>query len=97
MDLVIAGSTSPSVSGHTRVLRWLYRRGDDSLLCELGLAIDDSVYELRFAPPYPPVGPATERFNDAVRAFQRLTAIERLLLDEGWSLESFESLRVQQS
>jgi hypothetical protein len=41
-----------------------------------------------------PVAATTELFHDAMSAFQRHTAIERLLVREGWSLERFESERV---
>jgi hypothetical protein len=33
-------------------------------------------------------------FRDAMSAFQRHGAIERILIDQGWSLERFESDRV---
>ena len=75
----------------TRVLRWTFRRADDSVICELGLDADESAYELRLNPPWNLHALTTERFDDAMPAFQRQAAIERVLIDEGWTLEGFES------
>jgi len=77
-----------------RVLRWTFRRDDESFVCELALNTDDSAYELRFNPPWNPSGDTTELFKDAMKAFQRHAAIERILVDEGWMLEGFESQRI---
>jgi hypothetical protein len=76
----------------TRVLRWTFRRADESLICELGLNSDDSAYELRLNPPGHLRTTTTERFDDAMPAFQRHAAIERRLLEDGWTLEEFESV-----
>ena len=77
-----------------RVLRWTFRRDYESLVCELALNTDDSAYELRFDPPWNPSGGTTELFPDAMKAFQRHVAIERILVNEGWMLEGFESQRI---
>jgi len=74
-------------------MRWTFRRDEDTVVCELGLNRDDSAYELRITPPWNATGVASETFNDAVAAFERHSAIERSLIEEGWSLESFESGR----
>jgi hypothetical protein len=73
-----------------RVLRWTFRRGHESILCELSLSDDHRSYELRIAPPWNPSETTTERFDDVVAAFSRHTTIERVLITEGWSLERFE-------
>lgn len=93
MALCLPASASvPSVSNRSvRVLRWTFRRGDESVACELGLNRDDSAYELRIDPPWNPTGLTMECFNDATAAFQRHGAIERALIERGWSLERFES------
>jgi hypothetical protein len=83
-------STDPAV----RVLRWTFRRDEDAVVCELGLNTDDSAYELRLNPPWNPLGVMTELFDDATSAFQRHAAIERILIDDGWMLEGFESTRI---
>jgi hypothetical protein len=76
----------------TRVLRWTFRRAHESVICELGLNADDSAYELRLNPPWNLDAISTELFDDVMQAFQRHAAIERVLLDEGWTLEGFESV-----
>jgi hypothetical protein len=77
-------------------MRWTFRRDHESVIFELGLNSDDSAYELRVTPPWNPMGIENELFDDATAAFQRHTAIERTLVEAGWSLESFESHRVRQ-
>lgn len=79
---------------HTRVLRWTFRRDDDTVICELALTGYDRGYELRVPSRWSPTGRAIERFDDALTAFQRHAMIERLLLDDGWELGAFESERV---
>ena len=80
---------------HVRVLRWTFQRDEDeTVICELGLTGEDSEYELRVPAQWNPTGAAIERFDDALAAFQRHAMIERLLLDEGWMLQGFESERV---
>lgn len=76
----------------TRVLRWTFRREQEAVVCELGLNSDDSAYELRLNPPWNLHGTTTEMFDDAMQAFQRHAAIERVLIEEGWLLEGFESV-----
>lgn len=76
----------------TRVLRWTFRRAQEAIVCELGLNQDDSAYELRINPPWNLHGTTTEMFDDAMQAFQRHAAIERVLIAEGWMLEGFESV-----
>jgi len=77
-----------------RLLRWTFRRQDEAVVCELGLNGDDSAYELRVAPEWNPTGITRELFDDAMSAFARHTAIERMLVDDGWMLEGFESERI---
>jgi hypothetical protein len=74
-----------------RVLRWTFRRAEEAVVCELGLTGDDSAYELRVSPAWNPAGITTELFDDAMSAFERHAAIERILVDDGWMLEGFES------
>ena len=75
-------------------MRWTFRREHETIVCELGLNESHTAYEMRIAPPGNPLADAPELFDDAVSAFQRHTAIERLLVGDGWSLDSFESQRV---
>jgi hypothetical protein len=76
----------------TRTLRWTFRRNCDAVVCELGLNNDESAYELRLNPPWNLHEITTEVFDDVMQAFQRHAAIERVLIDEGWLLEGFESV-----
>jgi hypothetical protein len=73
-----------------RVLRWTFRRRDETLICELGLTGRDSAYELRIKPPWDS-GATTEVFDDAMAVFTRHAVIERALILGGWTLEAFES------
>jgi hypothetical protein len=75
-----------------RVLRWTFRRAQEAVVCELGLNSDESAYELRLNPPWNLREITTEVFDDAMQAFQRHAAIERVLIDEGWLLEGFETV-----
>lgn len=88
-----AAAPAPRSDRASRVMRWTFRRDHETVTCELGLNNDDSAYELRIDPLWNPAGMTTETFNDAIAAFQRHATIERILIDEGWSLESFESGR----
>jgi hypothetical protein len=92
---ICATGRSPVSSAHQegRILRWTFRRDEDTVVCELGLNSDDSAYELRVTPPWDPAGATIEQFDDAMSAFQRHAAIERMLVDDGWLLEGFESER----
>jgi hypothetical protein len=74
-----------------RILRWTFRRDQETVVCELGLTGDNSAYELRIDPPRNPAGLTTELFDDAMSAFQRHAAIERILVNQGWMLEGFAS------
>jgi len=76
------------------VLRWTFRRNDETVVCELGLSRDHSAYELRVDAPWHPAGAAIEQFDDAISAFQRHATIERTLVGEGWLLEAFETEHV---
>jgi len=91
MALPVSRLDVPLGDRSVRVMRWIFRRHDESVVCELGLNRDDSAYELRIDPPWNPTGVGSELFNDAVAAFERHGVIERCLIEEGWSLESFES------
>ena len=94
MAFRLPASAAPAADPAYRVMRWTFRRDSETVVCELGLTSDHSAYELRVNPPWNAIANATETFNDAIAAFQRHGVIERMLIDEGWSLESFESGRL---
>jgi hypothetical protein len=89
-----AATPSAALRSSVRALRWTFRRDDESVTCELTLTPDESAYQLRIRPAWNSTG-NTELFDDAVAAFQRHAAIERALVNEGWSLERFESDRLE--
>ena len=91
MTPLISNRDGSESDRYARILRWTYGRGGEDLYCELGLTLDLSAYELRLAPPAKRDSATAELFDDPLSAFERLGAIERTLLDEGWSLESFET------
>ena len=88
-------ASDADVVHYVRVLRWTFSRGSETIRCELGLTRDDSAYQLRIDPPWNTTGVSLECFDDAMSAFQRHATIEHLLVNEGWTLESFESTRIQ--
>ena len=73
-----------------RVLRWVYTRATDSCTCELTLDAHALVYELRTSIGTPS-SPRIERFHAVGRAFQRQSTWESALIDDGWTLATFES------
>jgi hypothetical protein len=77
-----------------RVMRWTFRRDHETIVCELGLNETRSAYQICLTPARSPLSDGPELFDDAMSAFQRHTAIERQLVGDGWSLESFESERI---
>lgn len=79
---------------YVRILKSTFRRDGATVVCELGLTRDDSAYELRLDPPSNPAGCTREFFSDAMAAFQRHAMIERILVQDGWALDSFESQTV---
>jgi len=87
----IHSATAMTGDRFVRVLRWKFRRRNETLVCELGLTGTDSAYELRIDPPWDPAGTTTEVFDDAMAVFARHAMIERVLIEGGWFLEGFES------
>ena len=92
---VTAQTTNNGNDRYVRVLRWTFTRDAENLFCELGLTGDDAAYQLRIDPPLNPTGISVECYDDAMTAFQRHAMIERLLLDGGWTLERFESTKIE--
>jgi hypothetical protein len=92
MAIVTAGCGALHVADRSvRILRWTFRRDQETVVYELGLTGDSSAYELRVDPPGNPAGVKTELFDDAMSALQRHAAIERILVIQGWTLEGFTS------
>ena len=75
-----------------RTLAWAFHRDEETIDCRLTLTADHSAYELRVTPGCRnPWGGAIEGFEDALAAFERQAAIERMLIGDGWTLERFQS------
>jgi hypothetical protein len=85
---------APATESHVRVMRWTFRREDETLVCELGLNRDESAYEIRIDPACEVADAASELFDDAISVFQRQAEIERQLVAQGWSLDNFQSDRI---
>jgi hypothetical protein len=82
----IGGRRSP-----VRVLRWVFTRDDEHLTCELTFGKDDS-FELTTVPAYPRNTEGREHFRTLAASFQRQCELEAALIDDGWTLESHESI-----
>ena len=89
------GTETTPPRSYVRVLQWTFSRDTETVRCELGLTKDESAYELRVDLPSNPTGVSTECFDDAMAAFQRHAALERALIADGWTLESFESHKIE--
>jgi hypothetical protein len=74
-----------------RVLRWVFTRDDEHLTCELTLAGDES-FELTTRPAFPAHSDGREHFRNLAASFQRQCELEAALIDDGWTLESHESI-----
>lgn len=85
-------SSTPETEPTVRVMRWIFTRADRRLTCELSLADDHACYELRTSRSGGSGDPALERFVDVTTAFERQSVIEGTLVNDGWSLESYESV-----
>jgi len=75
-----------------RVLRSTFRRGDETLTCELALDHDDEFYEIRTTQALADGSRNPQKFDSVAKAFQRQAEIETRLIDVGWTLESRESI-----
>src|SRR5262245_34403796 len=93
MAICVAGRypAAPAPAKTIRVLRWTFRRNSESVVCELSLNGDDSGYQLKVDAPWNTAAPNTELFDDVASAFERQAAVEKVLANEGWLLEAFQS------
>jgi hypothetical protein len=76
------------------VLRWVFVRHTERLQCELSLDDSHLLYELRTRRLGVTASEVRERFFDVSHAFHRQSDLEKGLLDDGWSLETFEKRHV---
>jgi hypothetical protein len=69
----------------------MFYRDFDTLTCELRFVGDD-YFELCTRPPYQPSINGLERFSQVDHALQRQCELEAALIDDGWTLELYESV-----
>src|SRR5262249_14920598 len=93
MCLPDSAAAAPSSDRDVHILRWTFRRDEDTVVSELGLNSDDAAYELRVNRAWTAAAASIEQFDDAMSAFHRHAAIERTLVEDGWLLEAFEAER----
>ena len=74
-----------------RTLRWTFRKAGNLVVCQLALDDRDVAYELTITDSRTGGKPTVETFADAISALHQQAAIERRLIEQSWSLESFES------
>jgi hypothetical protein len=73
-----------------RMLRWVFSRAGETLLCELSLDSGAFAYRLCVSTD-DHARTFSEQFGDVAKAFERQCQLESALLEEGWTLDSYES------
>ncbi len=76
------------------VLRWVFVRHTERVQCELSLDDAHLLYELRTRRLGVAASEVVERYLDASRALHCQSDLERQLLEDGWSMETFEKRQV---
>jgi hypothetical protein len=66
-----------------RVLRWVFRRREHAITCEIDAATDRT-FEVCIVPHWDVSTSTIERFDAAHRAFERHAEVARRLRDAGW-------------
>ncbi len=77
------------------VLRWVFARRAERLQCELSLGDSHLLYEVRTRRLDESASEVIEHYLESSQAFHRQCDLERGLLEDGWSMESFEKRRVE--
>jgi hypothetical protein len=77
------------------VLRWVFVRHTERLQCELSLDNSHLLYELRTRRLGVVASEVIEHYVDSSQAFHRQSDLERGLLEDGWSMETFEKRQVE--
>jgi len=73
---------------HPPLLRWVFQRGDEQLLCQVHVQGAHSV-TLSIMSVGGIARTAVEKFDDALQAFQRHARIAVELREFGWTLASY--------
>jgi hypothetical protein len=72
-----------------RLLRWVFRKGNQLLTCQLDRDGRHAAYMLSLVPHWDVRQSFIERHQDGVAAFQRHAAIARQLRERGWILDAY--------
>lgn len=72
-----------SQSDSTRVLKWVFRRDDQAITCEIAANRRHS-FEVSFVPHWDRSASVIERFDAAHDAFLRHAEVARQLRETGW-------------
>ena len=67
----------------TRVLRWVFRRSNDAITCEID-ATGDRAFDVCIVPHWDVSAATIERFDAEYRAFERHAELARRLREAGW-------------
>lgn len=70
-------------SPSTRVLRWVFRRSNEAITCEIDAA-GDHAFEVCIVPHWNVSAGTIERFDAAYRAFERHAELALRLREAGW-------------
>ncbi len=76
-----------------RMLRWVFSRAGEKLRCELSLDAGAFAYHLCVSTDDRD-RTFSEQFGDVAKAFERQCQLESALLEEGWTLDSYESAQL---
>ena len=69
-----------------RLLRWVFRRGEQALTCQLERGAGSSAFYVALVPHWDVKSAVIETFNTGVTAFERHAAIAAHLRSNGWTV-----------
>lgn len=78
---------------HAPLLRWVFARHAERVQCELSIGHPGLLCEVRTLRLGVTASEVVEHYRDVSGAFHRQGDIEQALLDDGWSLEHYETLQ----
>jgi hypothetical protein len=82
-------------SNQQRVLRWVFVRGGERQTCELALNERALLYEFSIVREGRPASVSIDHFPDASQAFERQCRHEAALINEGWTLDAYDSRGIE--
>jgi len=72
-----------------RVLRWIFRRGNHLITCQLTKAMSSGRYILSLVPHWDRAQGDSETFDSGLGALHRHAVIARSLRDSGWKVVAY--------